>query len=290
MTDLRKPDFICIGPERTATSSLYVTLKSHPEFLMTPQKEIRYWNEGNLLPAHSLYRALLSPHWHFRQIREQMVKHLARVMLGRAPVWEIGWYLRYAFGRRSEQWYCSLFEKSGGLITGDISPLYYHLPEEAVGKIARYNPETRIIMLVRDPVSRTWSKVRMNLLRHRGREFREVPESEFRQAFDSIRREWISYSGTAALWKKYFRNIHIGFFDDLKRNPEDFFRNLLAFLGAERTQEIDLPGRKTNEGLPVRMPESFRSLLAEHYRDEIIQMQGSPLGKYAGEWVRKYDL
>ncbi|MFO7914680.1 MAG: sulfotransferase [Candidatus Krumholzibacteriales bacterium] len=290
MTDLRKPDFICIGPERTATSSLYVTLKSHPEFHMTPQKEIRYWNEGNLLPAHSVSRALFSSHWHFRQIRKELVKHFARVLLGRAPAPEIGWYLRYAFGRRSEQWYRSLFEKSGSLITGDISPLYYHLQEEDIGRIARYNPEIRIILLVRDPVARTWSKARMNLLRHRGREFREVPESEFRQAFLRIRREWISYPAAAGMWRKYFRNVHTGFFDDLKRSPERFFRDVLEFLGAERIEKLELPDKKTNEGLPIEIPDSFRSLLVEQYRDEIIDMRGSPLGKYAGEWIRKYNL
>jgi hypothetical protein len=290
MNNSRKPDFICIGPERTATSSLYLFLDSHPEFHMVPQKEIRYWNEGNLIPGHSAAGVILSGHWHYRHIRKSLLRHVAKAVLGRVPPSEVGWYLRYAFGRRSRLWYHSLFENGENLITGDISPLYYHLPEPAVREIAEYNSSIKIIMIIRDPVARTWSKVRMNLLRHRGRSFREVPEREFYQAFDRIRDEWVPYLETASIWKDYFSEVHLGFFDDLREDSGRFFSDILSFLGAEDIDSFSLPDRKANRGLPVRMPELFRSYLAEQYREEITALSETVYGEYARRWLNRCGL
>jgi hypothetical protein len=260
-----------------------MALRRNPDFHMPPQKEIRYWNEGNLIPEHSIFRALLSRHWHYRHVRKELMKHLAKAMLGRVPAGEAAWYCRYLFGRRSDSWYCSLFDGREEVLTGDISPLYYHLEEEDVARIARYNPYLKIVILVRDPVARVWSKVRMNLLRHMGREREEVPEEEFYRTFYRLRE-------TEQLWKRYFPEVYLGFFDQLRSDPDAFYASLLEFLGAGIPEGLRMPRKKTNRGLPVSVPDAYRQLLVDQYRDEIIRIRDSRYGDYARQWIKRYGI
>ena len=53
---------------------------------------------------------------------------------------------------RGHQWYESLFSSSNGKVIGEISNCYYTQPEVA-GRIAQYDPKTKIIINVRDPFS-----------------------------------------------------------------------------------------------------------------------------------------
>ena len=57
------------------------------------------------------------------------------------------------------RWYESHFCSSG--ITGEITPAYSILPDRAVEAISGYLPESRIIFIVRDPLQRIWSQIRM---------------------------------------------------------------------------------------------------------------------------------
>ena len=48
------PGFVCVGPERTGTSWLYVALSGHPEIAMPPVKEIRYFYDCAAYPGETL--------------------------------------------------------------------------------------------------------------------------------------------------------------------------------------------------------------------------------------------
>ena len=54
MANERKPDFVCVGPEKTATGWLYKMAGQHPEVWVPPIKELRFLNEGNAVPHHNL--------------------------------------------------------------------------------------------------------------------------------------------------------------------------------------------------------------------------------------------
>ena len=57
------------------------------------------------------------------------------------------------------RWYESHFCSNG--ITGEITPAYSILPDRAVEAISGYLPESKIIFIVRDPLQRIWSQIRM---------------------------------------------------------------------------------------------------------------------------------
>jgi len=75
-----KPDFICIGPENTATTWLFRVLKEHSQVWLPPYKELRFWNEGDTLPQHTLTNVLFHSHWHYRELRRISLRSFVKFL------------------------------------------------------------------------------------------------------------------------------------------------------------------------------------------------------------------
>src|ERR1051326_9148102 len=60
------------------------------------------------------------------------------------------------------EFYRRLFRCKGDLLSGDITPPYWNLDDETVGRIAERLPQTKIILLLRDPIARVWSRICMS--------------------------------------------------------------------------------------------------------------------------------
>ena len=71
---------------------------------------------------------------------------------------EIHYFDQYVLGQPLH-WYESHFCSSG--ITGEITPAYSILPDQAVQAISDYLPDSKIIFIVRNPLDRIWSQIRM---------------------------------------------------------------------------------------------------------------------------------
>lgn len=56
------------------------------------------------------------------------------------------------------------FELQSGRICGEVTPIYMYWPQ-AMERIRDYNPDIRVICLLRDPVERAWSHWRMETAR-----------------------------------------------------------------------------------------------------------------------------
>lgn len=60
--------------------------------------------------------------------------------------------------------YHGQFERDGPPIRGEATPIYLYWPN-ALERIAAYNPDIRLIVMLRDPVERAWSHWRMEYSR-----------------------------------------------------------------------------------------------------------------------------
>jgi len=60
--------------------------------------------------------------------------------------------------------YHSEFPADAGLIRGEATPIYLYWPQ-SLERIAAYNPQIRLIVMLRDPVERAWSHWRMERAR-----------------------------------------------------------------------------------------------------------------------------
>lgn len=134
------PDFIGIGLQKAGTRWLYHQLQAHPQFWMPPIKEFHFFDRP-------------FPH---RQTLE-------RVTGKERPARDLLFLERVAGLRRlaghSMQTYASLFDMADGLITGDITPAYGGLEDDKIAEIAEAFPSTKIVLMLRDPISRVWSNL-----------------------------------------------------------------------------------------------------------------------------------
>lgn len=58
-------------------------------------------------------------------------------------------------------WYRSLLASAGRQVAADITPRYAMLPPETIREIHACLPDARIVMVIRHPVERAWSAIRM---------------------------------------------------------------------------------------------------------------------------------
>jgi len=286
-----KPDFICIGPEKTATTWLFSMLEGHPQVWLPPYKELRFLTEGNLVPTHSLKNLFFNPHWHCRELRRILLRNTAKILLlkkteGYGPFETYAWVLRYMFGKHSFAWYASLFDKGESLLCGDITPNYYHIPESKVQELYRHNADTKILLFMRNPIERAWSHALMNYCQHDKRRFEDVSESAWISMLDGLYAEWAPYPVVVERWRKYFPSMHLAFFDELKESPDNFYQEVAAFLGIDSTVIGGQAGKIVGKGIGKPMPEAIRAHLKKQYEGEIRTLAESGVSVYPERWLQ----
>jgi hypothetical protein len=69
---------------------------------------------------------------------------------------EIGFFDQDVVYRRGTDWYANQFRTDGDVLTFDATPEYIYYPQ-AAARIFTYDPNLKLIALLREPVSRAWS-------------------------------------------------------------------------------------------------------------------------------------
>lgn len=191
--------------------------------------------------------------------------------------------------------YAGLFESKGDLLTGDITPGYSQLPENIIQAISRHFPALKIVLLLRDPIDRSWSQLNMQL---RKRKLKEEATSDWDGVRASLTSAGISArSYPSDVWRRWSRffppeRFRYFFFDDLCRDPVGFRSRILEFLGADPTKASgDLSeghNRKTNFR-KVDMTPEIREHMIQFFREELLACERD-FGDSAREWLTRYGL
>ncbi|MGI9569350.1 MAG: sulfotransferase family protein [Desulfobulbia bacterium] len=274
-----KPDFIAIGPPKTGTTWLYKNLEAHHEVRMPPDKEIRHFWEKVFTDESSYKERRSSPHWHHvaRQIfcQKRLREHKQNFFSGKIDITSLWWDLKYAYGTHTDKWYSSLFDK--GLVSGDISAKYCELPDEEVRRIHDHFPNLKIVITLRDPVAREWSRAKMNLCKRTGRAVNEVLKSEYIIEFnDPLQKQSNNYVALIQRWKTYFgeKQVLVLFYDELLQDPLAYFNKLCRFLqisdpdGAHEKRLIDV----VFKGVKGDIPSDYEKYLFDLHKDNILNL------------------
>lgn len=150
----------CVGATKAGTSWLYSYFSGHPAFYLRSVKELHYfyaheteaswpltWLKNHIaefredIPGTSAERAA------YRTVRLRDCRELAKLL--RNPLDEEA-YVAYLTRWRANQ-----------AVVGDFSPSYGLLSTERLRAMARILPDVRFLFVMRDPVARLWSNVRM---------------------------------------------------------------------------------------------------------------------------------
>jgi hypothetical protein len=213
---MKIPNFLLIGAQKCGTTALYHALHPHPEIYMSPIKEPFYFVLNGAPPSYPV------------------------------PSQEYARRLRY-----TDESYLALFQNVvDQRAIGEASTLYlssYH-PERTAAKIHAFNPQMRLIALLRQPAERAWSAFHY----YRAREFEPILDFDAALAAESTRRNGDDLPDLRhfangcyfANLKPYFERfpqeqIHVYLYEDWNQQPQSVLRDIFAFLGVDETVVIE---------------------------------------------------
>lgn len=231
-----KPNFFIVGAAKAGTTALYAMLSEHPEVYMCPIKEPHHF-------ASEIRSEKLRPILRKRYALTNIARYIERGM----P------YPLHSLLVQDRKDYEDLFRYSGeALAVGEASPSYLHSPV-AAAQIHAYNPGARIVVILREPVSRLQSHYLMEKRMGMTNESLSNAIQHDQQIKD---RTW----GSAALYtelgcysddlKRYMdifppEQILVLWFEQLVEDPNAVYQQLCNFLQI-RHHKPDLVGKRHN--------------------------------------------
>ena len=248
MSKIKKPilpNFLIVGAAKCGMSSLYYSLKQNPEVFMSNPKE---------------------PDFFFAQFSKIPTNGIG----------DDGYNIVQNFDE-----YCRLFENSTGKkAIGEASHtnLYYY--RKTIPLIKQYLGDTKIIIIIRNPVERAFAAYAELTLE--GREFLSFEEAlrqEPKRIAEGWRPTWYYqdlgfHTHQVKAYIDNFSAVKVCLFDDLKRQPVAFIQELYSFLEVDDTFIPDMTTNYNISGVPKS--KLFKSLFS---RKPPLQSIVSFLGK-----------
>lgn len=257
------PSFLCIGAQKAGTTWLFDKLSRHPQVWMPPLKELHYFDhlfvERNrrwtLWHIKTGVRRVIR--WHVGNSDDfdlEHMKYLAR--LATEDVFTEKWY-RLAFDHRAAY----------GRVNGDITPEYSTIPEIGIAYVRRLLGAAKIIYIIRDPVERALSQIRMAAMR---RSITEADESEWLAiANEPDIENRGAYSVYIPRWSAAFAGDDLLFipFQRISKEPLAVLREVERFIGVGE-HEYEGLRRKVHATAPIRVPDAVKLHLAKRLDSE----------------------
>lgn len=203
---MKKPNFFIVGAPKCGTTALYKYLESHPQVFLSDPKEVNFFSKKEL-EEQSLYYQDFKP--------------------------------------KNEKEYLNLFKNVDieHKIIGEASVSYLFYPE-VVGRIHYFNPYSKIVILLRDPVARAWSHFlmdkRLGLVK---KELMEIFDSE--KESDKLNfQQYFLLGNYASQVEKYLdlfgkKNVKIFFTEELKNERDTITTELYRFLGIQDFELVE---------------------------------------------------
>lgn len=222
---LRYPDFLCIGAQKAGTTWLHENLRFHPRIWLPPVKELQYFNDIHI-PEH---RAWTGKH------RRLHGSRALQAYLANTPKeqWNYHFIARVAEiinSDLSDEWYGSIFALARpDQVCGEATPEYSILPPAGIQHVVRLAPAAKILLMLRDPIERNWSHIRMNAPPNASIE----DLKRIAQYRDVVSRA--DYPKIIARWSEFIapERRMIVFMDDITARPRVVMARICAFLGIE---------------------------------------------------------
>ncbi len=247
------PDFLIVGPQRTGSSWLRTNLCKHPQVFMPFKKEVFFFSH--------LQR---KDHKRYRSNRLEDYCGLFRIR-GSKKIERAVKALRYGM----------FLPKT---IFGEATASYATMPDSFIRNIFTIHPDIKIIIIVRNPVTRSWSHAKKTLVRDQNRKLDEVPFEEFENYYRSasnLKRG--SYSDIIQTWRSFTKpeNLLVAEYRKLAQDPAAFLKDVQEFLAIATGPEFARKHLNTIVNPTSRdpLPDSHRQLLSQLFNDEISRLE-----------------
>ena len=265
-----KANLFVVGAMKAGTTFFTEILSQHPQVYMSPIKEPHYFID-------SLPENLYEPS-RFFSIENYFAKdypgplHIAKV--------EKLDYYQKLFSMASE----------AHLYRAEASTAYLHAPESA-GLIHEYNPNAKIIILLREPLKRAFSHYNMDKGLGRVKKEFDTLITEEIVKYNNASLPWNSYLGMSFYMKpikKYrslFENVLVVNFEELTKNKKETLKIISGFLNINEFSNTEV--ERTNETKRLRfqkmfyvlkqlgLKDYFSRIFSQNFRQRLFRMVSS---------------
>ncbi len=282
MTHKNGPDFLGIGLQKAGTSWLYEQLHGHPSVWLPKRKELHFFD------------ALTQDDWNIRRQQRalknipDLVLKLQGAELGQRDelLNELDENVHLARLNNDLEWYRDFWRKVAdqNKLVGEITPSYSILDPQIIKQIRHDFSTQKIILILRNPVERSWSQYKMMTERKSN-----DPELVYKKAklLDRGHAKTIIEN-----WESHFEpeRLFIGFYEDIKDRPFWFLEELCRFLDIDFEKNY-FPKAETavrvsrEEECPQHILEYFISEYQEDLKYLAHRFEG-----HASKWAAQFLL
>jgi len=212
-------------------------------------------------------------------------------------------YFGYEIQWHNLNWYTDLFRDPSGLptraIRGDISPWYSRLRRHSVESLRRMIPDLKAVLIIRNPIARSWSQAMVELSFRKDVPAHQVPIGRIlRHVVRRRTNRYNDYQPVIELWDDVFGAgcVHVDIFDKVKTDPNGLLRGILKHVGAD--PDLPVPDEVLKEqvgsteklikGVKVEMPEFMRWLLATQWLEPTRRLNAK-LDGMVDSWVKEME-
>lgn len=222
---MKYPNFFIVGAPKSGTTSLYHYLKQHPE-ISIPEKEPRFFIKESILAVSE---------------NDPVKPYL----------------LRSSVLNKSD--YIDLYKDKSEKILCDSSTQYLYHYNEVIPQIKALNIEPKILILLRNPVDRTFSNYQHNLATFENLSFDKAIEEENNRIDKNFNSFWhyknlSLYSEQVMAYQKEFKDVKVLFFENFIKDINGTLLEIYEFLEIDpnftpsnfmvNTKSTGLPKRK----------------------------------------------
>lgn len=247
------PDFLCIGAQKAGTSWLNNVLLEHPQIFMPPINELHFFDRIGDVEAPLRKRQI--------NLAQKAIKR--EEAKGDGANKDYVDYLRHiaSFPNATLDWYEAAYSwpVAAGVKKGDITPAYLEIDNEHVRYARELLGPVKLILIVRRPVDRLLSQLRMWATRTTRT---DVPQDEgewlelFREMTGRTNRG--SYSRGIGLWRGHFgdENLLALPYSDMKTDPGGMINRVEDHLGIARHNGYELLTEQIHVTKKLEIPPS----------------------------------
>jgi hypothetical protein len=277
--------------QKAGTSWLFDQLQHHADFWMPPVKELHYFDKE--FPDRKLARTIERADKSLDKLGAIRERANVRPIDDR----DLGFFADVKAHSGVEpnlESYGELFRHKGELLSGDITPALCTLPERKIAEITAAFPETRVVLLLRDPVDRAWSQISMSFRREKFKSSWLSKADKFQRFLES--REMESRSFPTRIFERWAKVIPASklryfFFDELNSNPDGLRSDIISFVGGDpsKSSELTPDFNRKSDREKLDMTDLVRDLLVRHFAGELRDCART-FGGPARSWLTKYGV
>ncbi|WP_349343070.1 sulfotransferase [Marinobacter sp. MMG032] len=160
-------------------------------------------------------------------------------------------------------WYRQLFtQPDAELVPGEYTPDYI-ASKVTIERIYKFNPNVKLILILREPLSRAHSayKLYQSYGRFKDLDFNAAVEKDPWIIKQSLYSEQIGH--LFSLFPK--SNVHIDFYEKIEENPRQFFKDVCEFIGIDGEYDPDALYSVRNTSINATLQDGFGLIKLQNF-------------------------